>query len=159
MLDAHGRVQLVRSIGRFALVDAYFGYVYERALDSAKTVREAARAALHGAQRERLLAAAAHTFEEGPAGERARLPELLASALGADARTLLEREHERQSAKRVRESIQAAIANLDLVGAQPVSSAEEDEGGATGTAGPTCMPRRVWRNSPVLPPATKVWIR
>lgn len=130
-LDATGRVELLRAIGRFGLTGAYLDYVFVQGTGSAKSAREAALAALHGADAKQLLAKAAEIFETGSAGARGHTASLIASALKETARPLLEAQLEQEKGKRVRETIEAALITLSLT--------DEDarrEGEASSASGP-----------------------
>ncbi len=113
-LDTIGRAEVVRTVGRFGYVDAYLGFVFGQATGSAKSAREAALAALHDADAEALLAQAARVFETGSSAARAQAATLIASALREQAVPALQAQLEKEKGKRVRETLEAALATLSL---------------------------------------------
>ncbi len=128
-LDAPGRVELLRAIGRFGLTGAYLDYVFAQGTGSAKSAREAALAALHGAEAQQLLAKAAEIFETGSPGARGHTASLIASALKEAARPLLEAQLEKEKGKRVRETIEAALITLSLTD----EDARQDDAASPGS--------------------------
>ena len=81
ILDAKGRIEMLRAIGRLGLTDTYLDYVFAQGIGSAKSTREAALPALHGAGADRLLEKAAEVFESGAPSARGHVANLIASAL------------------------------------------------------------------------------
>lgn len=140
VLDAPGRVELLRAIGRLGLTDAYLDYVFAQGTAPTKSAREAALAALHGAGREALLIKAMEVFDSGTGESRSHTASLIASALKEDARPVLEAQLEKEKGKRVRETIQAALTTLSL-------SSTEGAGAAGGsTAGEAAGPAAAQAN-------------
>ena len=131
ILDAKGRIEMLRAIGRLGLTDTYLDYVFAQGIGSAKSTREAALPALHGAGADRLLEKAAEVFESGSPSARGHVANLIASALKEEARPLLEAHLETEKGKRVRESIETALTNLSLVGEEPAATGGEAAPGGT----------------------------
>lgn len=143
-LDAKGRVQLLRAIGRLGLTDTYLDYVFAQGTGSAKSAREAALAALHGASPESLLAKAAEIFENGSAGARGHVAHLIMSALREEARPLLETQLEKEKGKRVRDTIEAALTTMSLAGDEGAptrdDAATDDAAGSATSGKPAVAP-------------------
>ncbi len=140
ILDSKGRVEMLRAIGRLGLTDAYLDYVFAQGTGSAKSAREAALAALHGARADRLLAKAAEAFESGSPSARGHAAILIASALREEARPLLEAQLETEKGKRVRESIEQALTNISLTAegsARPADAAAATLAAAPPDGGPS----------------------
>ena len=137
VLDAIGRIELLRAIGRFGLTDAYLGYVFAQGTGSAKSVREAALAALQGASADRLLAKAAEVFEGGAAAARGNAASLIALAAKERARPLLEAQLEKEKGQRVRETIRAALTTLALTDEEAAAGTDVPPAGQT--AGPESL--------------------
>ena len=134
-IAAAKRVDLIGLLGRFDLVEAYQTFIMSQAVASAKTVREAAQGALHGVSREFLTERISALFETGTAGERAQAVGLAVSALGQDARPILEKQLEVEKGKRIRDACTTALSTLDLVAEEPAPDAEPAPWGEAADAG------------------------
>ena len=113
-LDAPGRVELLRAIGRFGLTVAYLPLLIEAGLASAKTVRGAAATALTGADPAALTAALDERYAAAAPAARAALVQLATDSLGAGAAPLLARWRKGETDKRPREALDRALATLAL---------------------------------------------
>lgn len=134
-LAAPKRVDLIGYLGRTNLVDAYQSFIMAQAVASAKTVREAAQAALHGLSPEFLTEQISTLLDTGSAAERTQAAGFAVAVLGDRARPILEKHLEVEKGKRIRDAISAALTNLDLMADDPVPDGEPAPWGAAEDAG------------------------
>ncbi len=133
-LIAAKRVELCHLLGRFELVDRYQAFLLKQAVASAKTVREAAQAALHGVSVEALVAPITELLETGTATERAHAAGFTVSVLRERARPVLEARLEEEKGKRVRDAIALALQTIDLV-SESEDAADTGAKSVSGAAG------------------------
>ncbi|MBT9292994.1 DUF4132 domain-containing protein [Prosthecodimorpha staleyi] len=151
-LTAPSRASLIGYLGHHGLLNepALFDLVYAAQQDTAKGVRAAARAALSGADPERLRERIGRALSEGGQKERMTAVETAAAYLKAEAAGLLSRHLEGEKAKPVRAAITSALSVLDAAGggqaAEETTVRAEGGGSYRGLGGVTVI------IPPIVPP-------
>ncbi|MEE4450757.1 DUF4132 domain-containing protein [Novosphingobium resinovorum] len=130
-LGADTRSSLAASIGHFGLQDRFLGMLLDLATGSSKKARASARQALTACDRAALAAALDARFAEAAPGQRAELVEVAAASLAGAAADLVARWREAEKAPKVL----AAIERVSGAVAQPIVSAETEEGAPAGAIG------------------------
>lgn len=111
-LAAQPRAQLMTAIGRFGQTETYLDLLMDGAVSTAKTVKEAAQAALTGAVGGRLSDLLRQRYAGGANGIRTELVAFAARALGDDARPLLQDWLVAESAPKVKLALESALGGL-----------------------------------------------